>query len=71
MVAEAQSKLGLMYVEGEGVPQDHFGTHVVAASKGSYGKAEALSRDRLAEKMTPEQIAEAQQLAREWQAKHQ
>ncbi len=30
-----------------------------------------MRRDELAEKMTPEQIAEAQQLAREWWEAHE
>jgi hypothetical protein len=39
----------------------------LAAARGdSYAKK---SRDKLAEKMTPAQIAEAQRLAREWKPK--
>ena len=56
------------------VPQDYVLAHMwlnLAASKSS-GKerdAYAASRDSLAEKMTREQISEAQKLAREWKPK--
>jgi len=40
----------------------------LAAVQG-YGKAQK-GRDTLASKMTPDQIAEAQRMAREWMAKH-
>ena len=57
-----------MYAKGLGVPQDHVLAHkwlnLAAAQKPSlsYGK----ERDQLARNMTPDQIAEAQKLAREW-----
>ena len=41
----------------------------LAAMQG-YEKAQK-GRDSLARKMTPDQIAEAQHMAREWMAKHQ
>jgi hypothetical protein len=50
-----------------GVPQDDVLSHMwfsLAASQG-YDLA-ATERDKLAAKMTPHQIAEAQRLAREW-----
>ncbi len=67
---DAQYNLGLMYTVGSGVPQDYVLAHVwlkLAASQGD----EAATRDRdiVAGMMTPEQIAEAQKLAREWQPK--
>ncbi len=63
----AQTQLGLMYQEGEGVPQDYVLGHMwsnLAASQG--GKPARENRDILAGKMTPDQIADAQRLAREW-----
>jgi uncharacterized protein len=66
----SQYKLGLMYVNGLGVPQDYVLAHMwfnlAAAMEYKYA---ATNRDMLAAKMTPEQIAEAQKLAREWEAK--
>ncbi len=69
-VARAQYNLGSMYGMGQGVPQDYVQAHMwvnLAAVKGN-GKARK-ARDRLAEKMTPAQRAEAQRLAREWKPK--
>ena len=72
--ANAQLNLGVMYAKGQGVPQDYVQAHKwinLAASRASgpdaakYGKA----RDRVADKMTPAQVAEAQRLAREWKPK--
>src|SRR5215472_7226449 len=65
--ARACAKLGLMYVQGRGVLQDFIQAHMwynVSAAQGETRSAEA--RDALAQRMTPAQIAEAQQLAREW-----
>ena len=71
--AEAQSNLGGMYSLGAGVPQDDVEAHKwynLAASRttGEAQKRHAERRDALAEEMTPAQIAEAQRLAKEWQA---
>ena len=67
-VAEAQYNLGKMYYFGRGVPQDYAQAHMwfnLAAAQG--GDAEATkNRDLVAEKMTPQQIAQAQELARNW-----
>jgi TPR repeat protein len=57
----AQSVLGTLYEDGHGVPQDY----VLAYMWYNLGGAEA-ARDYLATKMTPDQIAEAQRLTREW-----
>jgi TPR repeat protein len=66
--AMAQYRLGFMYLEGRGVPQDHVRAHMwfnLSAARGSLGGA--AMRDQLAkQRMTPAQIAEAQKLAREW-----
>jgi TPR repeat protein len=63
----AQFNLGLMYQQGDGVPQDYVLAHMwfnLAAARNS--DMARLNRDKLADKMTPAQIAEAQRLAREW-----
>jgi len=63
----AQVNLGNLYVEGQGVPQDFVQAHMWFNLAGSAGSKKAMkSRDILAKKMTPVQIAEAQKLAREW-----
>ena len=64
----AQSNLGVMYEKGEGVAQDYVRAHMwfnLGAISGDRKKALA-NRDRVAAKMTPAQIAEAQKLALDW-----
>jgi TPR repeat protein len=62
-----------MYALGAGVPQDYVQAHMwfnLAASKSSRIRDMAISdREAVASRMTPEQLAEAQRLAREWQPK--
>jgi len=73
-IPEAQFNLALMYVMGEGVPQDYVLAHMWFNLAGSrYPASEEESREgavknrnRVASKMTPAQIAEAQRLARKW-----
>ena len=62
-----------MYATGQGVPQDDVESHKwrnLAASRatGDQQKQFTEARDLLAQQMTLAQLAEAQQLAREWQA---
>ena len=69
-----QYALGVMYANGEGIPQDYIQAHKwlnLAASKAEAKDAEEYrsARDRLAEKMARSQIAEAQRLARDWKPK--
>ena len=67
---DAQYNLGLMYTVGSGVPQDYVLAYMwsnLAASQGNEG-ATGL-RELVAGKMTPEQIAKADKLAREWKPK--
>ena len=65
--AIAQCNLGAMYAKGQGVPQDY-----VLAQCGSTfllrraTKDAVKNRDIAAGQMTPDQLAEAQRLAREW-----
>jgi YidC/Oxa1 family membrane protein insertase len=69
---DAQSTLGLMYFTGRGVLQDYAEAHKwfnLAASRYSTSDIRSLDqairdRENVAAKMTPEQIAEAQKLAR-------
>ncbi len=71
--ANAQQNLGVMYAEGKGVIQDHVQAHLwfnLAAARQPPGedRDRAVDNRNLAEKhMTPDQVAEAQRLAREWE----
>ena len=63
----AMLALGRLYVQGLGVLQDYVEAHKWLNLAASRGEAAALKeRDALAEKMTPEERAEAQKLARAW-----
>jgi uncharacterized protein len=64
----AQSSLGFMYEDGtKGVPQDYALAHMWLNLAASQGQPVAkIELDKLTSKMTAEQIAEAQRLAREW-----
>ncbi len=56
----------IVITAGHGVPQDYVQAHMwysLAAERSSPGE------DRVEAKMSPEQIAEAQRLAREWKPK--
>ncbi len=68
--AKAQYSLGAMYALGQGVPQDFVQAHMWSNLAAAQGDEPARKlRDKLAKKMTPAQIAEAQRLAREWTPK--
>jgi TPR repeat protein len=70
--ANAQFNLGVLYYEGQGVLHDDVQAHMWACLAAANGHKKAVDlRDRLARKMTPAQIALAQQLAREWKPKGQ
>ncbi|MFL5072233.1 MAG: SEL1-like repeat protein, partial [Xanthobacteraceae bacterium] len=72
---QAQYNLGLLYAKGEGVEQDNAMAHMwfnlavaqFPAADARNRTAAVNSRDVVANKLTREQIAEAQKLAREWQ----
>ena len=69
--SDAQRNLGVMYVKGQGVPQDYVQSHMWFNLAASGGIADAGKyRDSVSKLMTPDQIAEAQRLAREWLAAH-
>lgn len=75
-LAGAQFNLGMMYVEGQGVSQEYVQAHMwldlAALQLPALGINQRNStvdaRDRIASKMTAQQIVEAQQLAFEWTA---
>ncbi len=73
--ADAQYILGFMYETGEGVTQDYTQAYMwynlAIAQKDEVATArDKFDIDELAKSMTPDQIAEAQRLAREWTEKH-
>jgi TPR repeat protein len=64
--ADAQYRLGGMYAEGQGVPQNFVTAHMWLKLGGPAGNKEAVELlDDVAAKMTVAQIAE-ERLAREW-----
>jgi TPR repeat protein len=75
--AQAQYNLGLAYATGEGVQQDNVRAYMwfnlaaarfAATDNHTRGTAAGRNRDVVAGKMTREDLAEAQRLAREWKA---
>ena len=61
-----------MYATGLGVSQDYVAAHMwynLAGARSARDQRHTYvgERDSVATRMTPEQIAEAQRLAREWQ----
>ena len=64
--APAQADLGVLYWNGQGLPQDavlaYMWLHLAAAQEPNAVE----ERDAAASQMTPDEIAEAQRLAREW-----
>jgi|TARA_R110002124_G_C8677892_1_gene491821 TPR repeat protein len=71
-LVDAQFKLGGMFHLGRGVIQDAVMAHMyfnIASAGGS--DSARKNRDRVAEQMTREQVAEAQRLAREWMERHE
>jgi len=73
--AVAQRNLGNTYNNGRGVPQDAVQAYkwyslAAARSTGTARDDAARSRDQIANRLTPDQRAEAQRLAREWDEAH-
>jgi len=71
-LAQAQHNLGVMYHSGRGVPQDYIQAYMrysLAASTGD--ELAGKNIELIAKEMSPEDIAEAQRLAREWKPKSQ
>jgi len=73
--AYAQNNLGIIYTLGKGVPVDYVQAlmwYSIAASNTSEGteRAGAVSnRDAIPSMMTPTQVVQAQNMAREWKPK--
>jgi TPR repeat protein len=73
--ADAQSQLGKLYENGAGVPQDYVLAHMWFNLAATHLPADltqdlgALNRDFVEKSMTPDQVAEAHRLAREWKPK--
>jgi len=70
--ATSQNKLGEYYAKGEGVPKDDVLAYMwynLAAASGHLFAG--TTREIFSKTMTPEQIAEAQKLSREWKPKGQ
>ena len=68
--ADAQFNLVVMYHTGQGVPQDYTQAHKLYNLAAAQGHANgAKNRDLVAKQMTPQQIAQAQELARNWKPK--
>jgi uncharacterized protein len=71
----AQKNLGVMYDKGRGVAVDYVQAHMwynLAAINSSPGETRDLTthfRDEVARRMTPDQIAQAQELARNFKPK--
>ena len=65
--ADAQHALGHLYRNGQGVTQDNVLAYMWFDLSAAQGTQDALTaRDGVARQMTPAQIAEAQELARDW-----
>jgi TPR repeat protein len=69
--AGAQINLGVMYHSGQGVLQDYTKAHSLYNLAATKGNATAVkNRDSVAALMTPQQIADAQKLARDCLARN-
>ncbi len=65
--ADGQAKMGAMYAKGQGVPQNDVRAHMWWSLAAAQGHEPARKvRNKLAKRMTPAQLDEAQRLAREW-----
>jgi len=66
--SKAQYNLGLMYANGQGVQQDYARAYFWTSLSAAQGNGHAMdARDILYEKMTPEQVARASELLREYE----
>ena len=70
-IDEAQNKLGEVYSQGLGLPQSYLDAHMWFNLSGSQGNKGAIrNRNRMERKMSPEQIVQAQEMARKWKPEH-
>ena len=71
--AAAQSNLGWLYANGQGVPQDYVRAYMwwslAAQSTSNAEESEESILDKVARRMTPAQIAEAQRLLQQCQVR--
>ena len=68
--AKAQYNLGVMYANGQGVPQDYVSAHMWWNLSGSKGNKLGVEGRNMMEKvMSPSQIEKAQEMARNWKPK--
>src|SRR5262249_26867527 len=68
----AQYYLGIAYANGQGVPQDFIQAYKWFELSAARGYKDAIQgREIVSARMTNEQIAEAQRLAREWKPTRQ
>ena len=73
---KAQNVVGAMYHDGQGVQQDYAQAYkwlTLANSRAEDAATRDLAvknREKVAAKMTPAQVAEAQRMAREWAQSH-
>ncbi len=71
--AESQCHLALMYIKGEGVPQDlvqsYMWSHIATSSLEGASDEEGLGKKQPT-LLTPAQIQKAKRLADEWRAVH-
>jgi hypothetical protein len=66
----AQYNLGAMYAKGEAVTQDVVTAHLLYGLAATSGiKAAGAAKDQVAKSMTPEQIAQAEKMAKDWKPK--
>ena len=69
---KAQLNIGTLYATGQGVPENKVHAYLWFSLAAAGDDLTALNfRNRVAQDMTPAQIAEAQKLAREWKPKRQ
>ena len=66
-LAKAQYNLGVMYFNGQGVPQDYVLAHMWWNLSGSNEQKEAIeNRNIVEERMSKQQIEKAREMARNW-----
>jgi TPR repeat protein len=62
--AEAQNNLGIMYANGDGVPQNNVRGYIWWSVAAAQGEEDAKrNRDIVAKRLTPDQLTQAQQIA--------
>jgi TPR repeat protein len=70
----AQLRLAMLYRQGQGMPQDpveaYLWASLAARDRKHLGNVATALREALEEDMTPAQVSQAEQLERDWLAKH-